>query len=60
MTGFRTLPLERPRLNGDAGSPRASDRNVWWHHCRVEKDMVATGCDEPCSWCGRKEGEPPR
>lgn len=48
----------KPRLFGDAGSPRASDPDVWWHHCTAERDMIATGKGEPCSWCGRTEPKP--
>lgn len=47
------------RLNGDAGSPAASDPNVWWHRCKVERDMVGTGHGEACSWCGRRQGDTP-
>jgi hypothetical protein len=51
------MDQSEPRLNGDAGSPVASDPTMWWHLCRDSKDMEATGKGEPCSWCGRTEHE---
>jgi len=28
---------------------------MWKHYCKVEKDIMGVGKDEPCNWCGEEE-----
>lgn len=59
MSGFFPRPLTAIEPGAmDVAARELQERPMWRHLCSVEKDMVATGRGQPCSWCGREEPAP--